>query len=195
MTTNAQALSESPMRFFTPELFLRVNSRIDEVADDAQNEWEGAVEAYRHHLKKVLRVAPSGVGDLARECFHDAMVVSLRYESLGRESLRYLLPEPMLFFHRRVGPATIRLTLPTRAIALVYLIWDEVRIHTPSPEWEERTGPKLWLYDEIDEVWSRFGMFVHRVLLSSGEVWEIPFTDVDQIQVTVPKPTSTETSG
>jgi hypothetical protein len=189
MTFETTEIPESPMRFFTPELFLRVNSPDDEVADAAHGDWEAAVDAYRHHLKKVLRAAPPGVHELAKRCLHDAEVLSLQYEALGRESQRYFFPEPMFFFHRRTGPATIKLALPKRSIALVYLIWDEVRTHTPSTEWENQTEHRLWLYDEIDEVWSRFGMFIHRVLLNTGEVWEIPFMDVVTIEVAVPQAT------
>lgn len=193
MISEVTAVSESPMRFFTPEVCLRVNSANDQVADSAQAEWDSAVAAYRNHLKKVLRNAPPGIGALATACFHDANVVSLKFESLGREPLPYLFPEPLLFFTRRTGPATVKLTLPNKSVALVYLIWDEVRTHAASAEWEKRTGARLWLYDEIDEVWSRFGMFVHRILFNNGEVWEIPFTDVVQVEVAIPELTPSKT--
>lgn len=184
MLTELRA-SESPMRFFTPELFLRVNSSDDAVADAAQEEWEAATEAYRHHLKKALRGATQSVAELARECFHDAAVQSWNYGARVEQMARFV-PESLMGVIR-FGPATITLQLPGRAVALVYHIWDEVRAHLAPAEWDERTGPKLWLYDEIDSVWPRFGMFVHRVLLSSGEVLEIPFSDADMIEVTAPK--------
>lgn len=177
-------IPESPMRFFTPDLFLRVNSTNDDVADAAQGEWELAAQAYQYHLKKVLRSAPRNVAELASACYHDAVLSGVTYDPFGRELLPHgaggrippLVPRP--------SPTTLKLTLPDRAVALVYLAWDSVRTFAPSPGWSEHQGPVLWLYDELDEVWSRFGMFIHRVLLSNGEVWEIPFYDVVRIEVT-----------
>ena len=38
--------------------------------------------------------------------------------------------------------------------------------------------PSCWLYDEVDLVWDRFGMYVHRILFSDGSVWVLPFARV-----------------
>jgi|SRR5579883_405209 len=188
MFSEVTELSESPMRFFTPELFLRVNSNNDEIADAAQDEWEQSAQAYRHHLKKVLRHAPRSVGELAEACFHDAVVSGMTFDSFGRDAFSYQPAGRIPPVVPRPSPATIKLTPPGRSTALVYLVWDGVRNFPPIPEWPEHNGPRLWLYDEIDEVWSRFGMFVHRILFNSGEVWEIPFYDVVRVEVVLPEP-------
>jgi hypothetical protein len=102
------------------------------------------------------------------------------------EQIARFVPEPLLGV-LRFGPATIKLQLPGRAVVLVYRTWGNVEISATSGDWENWNGPRLWLYDEIDVAWAPFGMFVHRVLLSSGEVFEIPFSDVELIEVSAPK--------
>src|SRR5438874_13783984 len=53
--------SEQVMRFFTPELYLKFNSSNDGEADQADEAWEAAIRAYRHHLKGVRDKMPSQV--------------------------------------------------------------------------------------------------------------------------------------
>src|SRR5579883_174953 len=110
MFSEVTELSESPMRFFTPELFLRVNSNNDEIADAAQDEWEQSAQAYRHHLKKVLRHAPRSVGELAEACFHDAVVSGMTFDSFGRDAFSYQPAGRIPPVVPRPSPATIKLT-------------------------------------------------------------------------------------
>ena len=180
-------LPESPMRFFTPDLFLRVNSSNEEIADSAQEAWEFATHSYQHHLKTVLRSAPRNIVELAGACFHDAVIVGLTFDPYGRDPFQYSSGGRIPPSVPRPSPATFKLALAGRSIALVYLVWDGVTTTPPNPGWSEHKGPLLWLYDEIDEIWSRFGMFIHRILVSNGQVWEIPFYDVVCVEAsTVP---------
>lgn len=173
MVTLSAELSASPMRFFTPELFLRVNSADDETADAAHEEWERVSDAYRLHLKKVLRGAPRGVAELAQACYHDASVRG------PLSDVTPISPPPITAhgpaFKEPLAPATLTLTIDDRSAALAYLLWDAVRVSPPVHGWADHKDSRLWLYDEVDEVWAPFGMYVHRVLLSSGEVLEFPF--------------------
>lgn len=175
---------ESPMRFFTPGLYLRFNSDDEDVADDAQSEWDEATARYQNHLKTVLRSAPESVRGIARACFHDAVVGNVVYDPYGGEqrfphSPAGIIPPSL----PRPSPTRMRLTLPDKAIGLVYLTWDAFIVHHTPPDWPSNRGPSHWLYDEVDEIWGRFGMYIHRILLSCGHIYEIPFYDVMRLEV------------
>lgn len=178
---------ESPMRFFTPSLYRRFNSEDDDIADAGQSEWDEATARYQHHLKRVLRGAPESVRDIARACFHDAVLSGMIYDPFGSgrpTSPAGIIPPSV----QRPSPARLQLTLPGKSVGLVYLTWDSVIIHHTPDEWPSGNGPSLWLYDEVDEIWGKFGMYIHRILLSCGHIYEIPFYDVMRLEVAAPKP-------
>ena len=65
MRLQTEKPSEQVMKFFTPELFIRFNSTDDEKADRADEDWEAAIGAYRHHLDCLREQMPSQVNKLA----------------------------------------------------------------------------------------------------------------------------------
>jgi len=180
MTEFTTEIRESPMRFFTPDLFLRFNSEDDEVADAAHEEWELLTAEYHHNLKKVLRNASESIRKLSDLCFHDAEVYDLSFDPSGRGGSHpaYIAGPRIPPFVSRPTPATMRLTLGNQSVCLIYFLWDGLIHNSPVPNWPERQRSLLWLYDEIDEIWSNFGMYVHRILFSNGFIVEIPFYDV-----------------
>jgi len=176
------------MRFFTPELYLRFTSPDDAVADAANDEWEVATEAYRHHLQRLRERTRGGLAEIASSCFHDAEVVGHspshpEWElpfALWREfppfrHMRELSPFPLLGTQ---VPFSLALFLEGKPRVLTYIVWDEWQRHGPIGDWPQEKGTLRWLYDEVDAVWDRFGMYLHRILLSDGSVWEIPFSRV-----------------
>jgi hypothetical protein len=41
------------MKYFTPELYAKINSQDDDLADQADAEWESALRRYRCHFNKI----------------------------------------------------------------------------------------------------------------------------------------------
>ena len=80
MKRRTEKPSDSPMRFFTPELYVRFNSADDAEADVADAEWESAVAAYRRHLDGLRDRIPMQVRALADLCLHDAELLAVQQE-------------------------------------------------------------------------------------------------------------------
>jgi hypothetical protein len=172
------------MRFFTPELFLRYNSDLDEVADAADAEWEAALKAYRAKQENMRSRMPSQVKKLAALCLHDAELLSLEEEFQAVSGKGNAPP---------IWSAVASLLLQSgRTLqALVYALPDRIERTEPSRDWPFARDRRHWLYDEIDE--REGGGFVHRILFSDGSIVVVPFlavhtngvklTDVDKAPV------------
>jgi hypothetical protein len=179
-----EKLSESPMRFFTPELYLRFASSDDAIADEANTEWDAVSEAYRRHTQQLRERSRFGLGEIASACFHDADHVGHSPWHPDREAPHALwreLPFPFMREMLPLGgqvPFTVGLALEGHPLTLTYLLWDEWQRHGPINEWPQSKVAVRWLYDEVDLVWDRFGMYVHRILFSDGSVWVLPFSRV-----------------
>jgi hypothetical protein len=159
--------SESRMKYFKPELYLRYNSRDDAVADRADREWEKAIHAYKEHLSMFSERMNDRVKDLAENLrLHDAQLMS---------SQGYLSALPLRPVFRTW---VMSLRSNGKIVNLFYLLWGEVAVSTAQKKWP---FSKLWthsLYDEVDfEPDSPF-LYWHRILLSDGRVSSIPFFDV-----------------
>jgi len=159
--------SESRMKYFKPELYLRYNSRDDADADRADRHWEKAIHAYTEHLRTFSKKMNDRVKDLAENlCLHDARLIS----SEGYLSALPLLP------HFRTWVISLRTN--GKIVNLFYLLWGEVAESTAQKKWPFSKLSAHWLYDEVDfEPDSPF-LYWHRVLLSDGRVISIPFFDV-----------------
>src|SRR6516165_611482 len=167
--------SESIMRFFTPELYLRFNSSDDEKADRANEAWEAALSEYRRHLDGIRDHMPSQVRKLADLCLHDAELLACE------QAVEPHFPFPFEPFGMPPfwsALAIVSVKQDDKIASLIYLLWDRIREY-PSPEgWPFSKAHTHWLYDEIDFASGRGGAFLHRVLLSDGRGLEIPFVSV-----------------
>jgi hypothetical protein len=174
--------SKQVMRYFTPELYLQFNSENDEVADRADAAWEKAVEEYRHHLLAIRDKMPSQVSKISELCLHDAEVLGFERE------LHSLFPLPEPYWPGPIWTATAIISLKQENTirSLIYMLGDEVRIHESSDDWPFSKLRRHWLYDEMDVVPGRRGMFLHRILFSDGSVAEIPFFSVITSVVLLP---------
>jgi hypothetical protein len=167
MKPRIEKRSESRMKYFKPELYVRYNSRNDAEADHADREWEKAIHAYREHLTKISKKLNDRVKDLAENiCLHDAHLIS----SQGFDSDLPLLP------HIRTWVISLR--SKEKMIVLVYLLWREAGVSTAQNKWPFSKLCTLWLYDEVDFEQDSSFLFWHRILLSNGKVISIPFFDV-----------------
>ena len=160
------------MKFFTPELYLRSNSRDDAVADHAADDWEKAISDYNRHLAKYTKQMNPRVKDLAETlCLHDAELISLEEHPRGP------LSPPLFAFTFPVE--TVALRINGNIINLCYFLWAEAG-QSRSPEaWPFSQLQPHWLYDEIDlDRDQPYPLYWHRILLSDGRVVSIPFFDV-----------------
>jgi hypothetical protein len=170
--------SEHTMRFFTPELYLRFNSRDDAVALAADAEWERAITSYKAHQESFRGQMPSQVVKLSEMCLHDADIL-LRQEQQEPFELAHhkYLPEPWPWVPW-FGVFTFAVRHDDQVLAILYFLWDHVAEKPASQDWPFSTSREHWLYDEIDYASGAGGHFVHHVLLSTGIVLSIPFSAV-----------------
>jgi hypothetical protein len=186
-TPSMKPITEKPpeqiMRFFTPDLYLRFNSPDDAVADSANAEWDQAIERYERHLATFKDQLPSQVRKLTELSLHDSEVLARGEEFQPSDSL--ILPKDHF---SQVIPAWTALAIVTvkdgrRIRSLIYCLWDHIRSQSNEGNWPFSKEREHWLYDEVEVVSRKRvsvlqGAFLHRILLSTGIVLEIPFTSV-----------------
>ncbi len=153
------------MKYFTPELFLEINSADDVVADAAMGRWEKAVQDYRRHLSALVTEVPGGLQRLAGLSLHDWELVKLDMEGSdfagGCDAGFWLV-----------------LRNGKERLILFYLLWDKIKRSDAPAACRFSKKRVHWLYDELDSMANRRGRFVHRILLSNGEMLSIPFSGV-----------------
>lgn len=159
------------MKFFTPELYVKFNSSVDSEADEANQAWENAIEAYEAHLKSLRGNMPSRIGEIAdKSCFHDAEILSVSEENSQSQGLFPWTPLSSL--------GILTLKQEDQIIVLIYLLWTGIRRSPAVKRWKFSSRKRHWLYDEID-VDSRYpGCYWHNILTSDGSTIEVPFFDV-----------------
>lgn len=170
--------SEYTMQFFTPELYLRFNSKRDEEALAADAEWESAITRYNKHLESLRSDMASQVVNLTELCLHDAEVL-LRREQ--QEPLKSPCGPEWSTFGPLVpwyGTFTLAVQQDQQVLAIVYFLADHVTEKQPVEAWPFSKSREHWLYDEINASGRAGGHFVHNVLLSTGIVLSIPFSTV-----------------
>lgn len=166
------APSEQSMRFFTPELYLRFNAQDDDVADQADMDWESAIHAYHEHLNGIRDQMPQQVKTLSELCLHDC-------DLLGWDE--NIEPDPRF----SAGPlpvwsafSVMSLRRDGDLVSLNYVLWDKIRHHPAPSGWPFFKSHPCWLYDEIDIAQGEHGKFLHRILFSDGTTAQIPFAMV-----------------
>lgn len=160
MKPNTANPSDHGMRFFTPELYLRFNSTDDAVADQADHDWEVAIETYRDHLQQIQAQLPGDVQKLVELCFHDAELLKLEHSPAVE-----LWPETVILAVQQGQTMT----------TATYLVAERPS-EIPAPaNWSLGRGQVQWLYDEVSVLERGFE---HRILFSDGHVLAIPFQSV-----------------
>jgi hypothetical protein len=147
------------MKYFTPELYQRLQSLDDDRADAADDDWEEAIKRYRRRLAKMLPALPEGVQRFRKDrvCLHDA-----RLWSIGRQGDTFVMvlqPEP---------PAQTMVVLTFTLDGEPVIDKAAVPDHQNS-DWVE------WMYEEWDGDRHRRCWF--EVLLSNGWSVRLPFRD------------------
>jgi hypothetical protein len=147
------------MKYFTPDLIQRGNSRDDDVADAASEEWERAIVRSERRWKKIRSAFPAAVQQFNDDqiCLHDAEVLSI-----GQEGDRFVIvvePEP-----------------PARTVVLLTYTLDGEPVIDPTalPDREGVSRP-LWMYEEWDLDRQKRCLF--EVLLTNGWSVKLRFRD------------------
>ena len=148
------------MKYFTPELFVRLQSSDADTADKADEEWEGALMRYRRRLDRIRSDLPRAARHLAFDLqLHDAEVLSM-----ARENGRFV--------------SVLRLsTPPARTVILTYRLAGEAKIDRAALPSPYRSSEANWLYDEVDVV-SGKKVYRHFILLSNGWQLELHFREL-----------------
>lgn len=169
------------MEYFTPERYLRLQQFDDpSVLERAMAEWDTAVERYNTGLLHIRDRFPDGVRTFLDDyCLHDAVLVGTTSDG-ERRTYRLLVQE------EGVEGLT----------ELVYFDAEPSLDESTFPA-DFRTGPVLWLYDEMAANprvlpgWSP--LILHSVLLSDGRELTVRFRDfkVSRVQPFVPTTAAT----
>lgn len=168
-------LTDSTMRFFTPELYVRFNSADEDEADEADEAWENAIGDYRQYLDQIRDQMPSQVRMLSDLNLHDVELLAIEQVALPAASFSAEASRQLHFWS---ALAIVSVKQDSKVVSLIYGLWDRLREHPACYPWPFSKSQTHWLYDEVDIAAQQPGKFLHRVLLSDGRVLEIPFLSV-----------------
>lgn len=162
------------MRYFTPQLFLQLNSSDSNTVDLATEQWEKAVILYRKTLERISREMPSQSRLITNLSLHDWQVLQVahRDSTLGGGSC------PSVYFV---------LKQDRDLVILWYALAGRLRIISTPKEWSFSKQRLHWLYDELDFAQNKKS-FVHRILLSDGTTMVIPFSNCQVVEASVGHP-------
>lgn len=143
------------MIYFTPELYERFNSLDDEIANQANDEWDQNLEKYANFQEDWKSQLSKNVREFQNLILHDAEV--LEWKSVGENVILIACQENGNVYE------------------IIYL---DAKLKTIKHEnkvfsWEQC----LWLYDELS-----FGdkaEYIHNILLSNGKELHIEFEDIE----------------
>jgi hypothetical protein len=115
------------MKYFTRELLKRFQSEDDDVADQADADWERALQAYEKRWKSIKQKLPDAVRRFHRvgPCLHDAEVLALRQAG------------PLLSL-------VVQLDAPPQELVFLSFLLHENPVIRGEP-----IG-RFWLYEEFD---------------------------------------------
>src|SRR5690242_17886423 len=139
------------MRYFTPELYLQLQSSDDSVVDKAMEMWDAATAAYGSDLTKIRGEMPPQARHITELCLHDWDLVDVIDGSDEKPGTL----------------ATIMLKHEKRFTILCYWLSGKVQRIDPPGEWF-LTNNVQWLYDEVDLLDETRRTFIHRILFSDG---------------------------
>lgn len=138
------------MKYFTPDLHIRLQDASPARMDAADEEWERALAKYQRHLASIRAKLPSSAAEfLDQTRLHDAEVL--------------WMGQALPFFG-----ILLRLDPPSLAtVGLSYFVVRDVRFEKPVVPPEFCSSRMQWMYDEID-LGEQDRCFRHSVLFSNG---------------------------
>ncbi len=154
------------MKFFTPELFVALNSQQEDVVDEAIEKWDAARDNYRKHFAKLDKKLPKSFVKLCKTVsLHDSLVerpespvVTISQTDDEGEQCRAIIS--LRREHAEFDLIYLDLVGPTK--------WSKP---VESDRFSDRHV--LWLYDEVGR--TKDGDFTHEILFSNGCVVLVTF--------------------
>lgn len=158
------------MKYFTPELFIALNSSDEEAARVAALRWDKAVIAYDKHLRSIRRKMPAPVRKLSKLYLHDGELLEFEIVSPnGRKPVAHLVvrQQEEIFFL-----SYFLLAKPTIEKPMRHSIFSPRAVH--------------WLYDEIE--CKGVVDLTHDILFSDGKVFHLHFEHMSIFSAAVSVP-------
>jgi hypothetical protein len=120
------------MKYFTPELYIRLQDDTEEGMDAADASWEQARARYQRRLRQIHPRLPKGLHELLENHYlHDAEVLSM-----GRRGHTFVIG--------------LRLDTPPRELLILnYRLTEEPIINKEALPAAYRSGHVEWMYDEV----------------------------------------------
>lgn len=148
------------MNYFTPELYVRLQSGDASAMNAADAAWERAEQEYELRLKAIRnQLPPSALKIVDESRLHDAEVLWM-----GRVAPVFAI--------------LLRLDGPSQATLLLnYFVTQPAQLRTHVLPRDACSAVMQWLYDEVD-LGSQPGRFKHSVLFSNGNQLQIEATDI-----------------
>jgi hypothetical protein len=142
------------MKYFTPELYIRLQDDTEEGMDAADASWEQARARYQRRLRQVRLQLPKGLRGLLENYYlHDAEVLSM-----GRQGHTFVIG--------------LRLDTPPRGLLILnYRLTEEPVINREALPPAYRSGHVEWMYDEVGLARRGKKGATHSILFSNG--WEV----------------------
>ncbi len=160
----------TPMNYFTPDLFVRLQNLQDQTSNE---DWERAVEKYDDYLRSIRSRLPRSLRQIVEEFYlHDAEVLCMSQRGKTLSVTLQLEPpaESLLVLNYSLlgDPEINRSALPAEYRA-DYAAWlyDEVEVERPLPREARQKGKKNGRATDD----RRVPVYSHKMLLSNG--WEV----------------------
>lgn len=150
------------MKYFTPELYIRLQERNPDAMDAADAAWDDAAQRYDNYLQTILPRLPPAVRQLLDGYYlHDAEVLSA-----GRQGDAFVI--------------LLQLDVPPNdLLSLTYTLTAEPQIDRLALPAEHRSPRMTWQYEELEVCGSgETRHYRHAILFSNGWEIQLPFRDV-----------------
>lgn len=150
------------MKFFTPELLIRLNEANGPTAEQAYADWDAAGQAAKNHDASIRhRIPPKLAEFIDTVCLHDAEWMGLNVSPSHNGT--------------HAQAAVINVRQGDDVVSMVYDLYEEPHWSGPTPASRIWTGDEqlICLYDEIDV--ASDAQFSHEILLSNGKIVRLVF--------------------